>query len=183
MSAERIVGWVSLITNIALLAGIALVAYEINQNSELVRVQLVNEGNILANEIYANSMGENPEEVIARAGECPEQMSYADFIVMDAFLYTSINILYRDYQLAQEGIFTEARWKGGVDALAHWFLGNEFGRAWWDEEGRNFFEEGFTSYMDATLESEGRDPLQYWSAIRARLTTDSNLRSICNLDK
>ena len=93
MNTERITSWVSLMTNIALLGGLALVAYEINQNSELVRVQLVNEGNILANEIYAHSMGENPQEVIARAGECPEQMTYADFIAMDAYLYTSILIL------------------------------------------------------------------------------------------
>ena len=182
MSAERISGWVSLITNIALLGGIALVAYEINQNSELVRVQLVNEGIRHSNEMYAMGMGDNPMEVIARAGECPETMNYADFIVMDAFLYTSINILYRDYQLAQEGIFTEARWKSGVDALAHWFLGNKFGQAWWDEEGRNFFEDDFVSYMDEVLERKGRDPLQYWTIIRSRLTTNSDFRSICNID-
>jgi len=40
------VSWLSIVANIGLLTGMGLVAYEINQNSRLARMALVNEGNL-----------------------------------------------------------------------------------------------------------------------------------------
>ena len=102
LNFDRTNRWLTPLANIAILAGLALVAYELNQNSSLARMALVNEGNLVQNEIWANLMGEFPGEVIARATECPGEMTYADFMAMDAYLFTSMNMLYRDYQLAQE---------------------------------------------------------------------------------
>ena len=79
-----------------------LVAYEINQNSQLARTALVNEEFASSNQFWADLMGETPADVIAMAVECPEAMTYSDFIVMDAYLFTGINLLYRDFELAQE---------------------------------------------------------------------------------
>jgi hypothetical protein len=59
--------WLTPLANIALLAGLVLVAYERNQNRSLARMELVNEGNVVQNQIWANLMGEIPGEVIARA--------------------------------------------------------------------------------------------------------------------
>jgi hypothetical protein len=162
--------WLTPLANVAILAGIALVAYELNQNASLARMALVNEGNLVQNQLWADLMGEVPGEVIARAIECPEEMSFADYVAMDAFLFSSMNMLYRDYQLAEEGIFTEEEWKRLVDTYAAWYLGNAFGRAWWDEEARNFFPSEFVSHVENQFESmQGRDSYSYWLKLRSRL--------------
>jgi len=156
------------IANVALLAGLLLVAYELNQTRSLARMELVNAGNVAENEIWANLMGEAPVDVIARAIECPEEMTYADYMVMDAFLYTSMNTVYRNYQLAVEGIFSTEEWQQSVETYGSWYLGNPFGRAWWQEEARNFFPTEFATYVDDQI-SSGDDSYAYWRKVRSRL--------------
>jgi hypothetical protein len=165
---ERVNRWLTLTANVALLAGLVLVAYELNQNRSLARMELINQGNVAQNQVWAILMGELPGEVIARAIECPEEMTYADFMGMDAFLYTSMNALYRNYELAEEGIFTAEEWRQSVETYASWYLGNPFGRAWWTEEARTFFPADFASHVDDQI-SRRDDSYAYWLKVRSRL--------------
>ena len=151
-----------------------LVAYEINQNSQLARTALVNEEFAASNQFWADLMGETPGDVIAMAVECPEAMTYSDFIVMDAFLFTGINLLYRNFELAQDGIFTEEDWRASVEGFAAWYLGNPFGQAWWDEEGRHLFADDFVAHVDKQLEGSTRDSYGYYIGVRARLLGSGN---------
>jgi len=89
-----------------------------------------------------------------------------------------MNMLYRDYQLAQEGIYTSADWKSSVDAYAHWYLGNDFGRAWWDEEAKHFFASEFTNYVDERLGQDGTDSYTHWENIRARVVGAGSNRPV-----
>ncbi len=129
----------------------------------------MNDGNVVSNEIWANLMGQEPAATIAMASECPERMTYADFMAMDAFLFTSMNMLFRNYELAREGIFSQSEWKESVNAYAGWYLANPFGRAWWEEEARQFFAEEFAQHVDTQLQRNVRDSKSYWSGIRVRL--------------
>ena len=165
----KLSSWLTIVANVGLLVGMALVVYQIDQNSRLARMALVNEGNVASNQFWADLMGETPADVIAMAVECPEAMTYSDFIAMDAFLFTGMNILYRNYELAQEGIFTEEDWQESVEGYAAWYLGNSFGRVWWDEEAQYFFADDFVNSVDKQLEGTARDSFAYWLKVRARL--------------
>ena len=77
-------------------------------------------------------MGDAPTELIAKSVECPEKLTYADFIALDAYLFTSMNIVYRNYELAKEGLFTQSDWKSEADDYVHWYLGDTFSRTWWN---------------------------------------------------
>lgn len=174
--------WLSLAANLAILAGLVLVAFELHQNSQLTRTALIAEGSALENQIWTPLLGEVPADVIARVAECPQQLTYADFTVLDAFLYMSFNDVYREYQLNQEGLFSEEEWKAEVDAYTHWFMGNDFGRAWWDVVGRYFFDAEFSAYVDEQLARDGDDSYQSWLKVRARLNPDEEIvsSSICS---
>ena len=150
-------------------------AYEINQNSNLARMALVNEGNIASNQFYEIVMGEKPAQVIAMAVECPEALSYSNYMELDAFLFTAMNLLYRNYELAQGGIFTEEDWQTSVEGYTGWYLGNPFGRAWWNEEGREFFpEDEFTDYVDLQLVGDFKDSHAYYISVRTSLLGPGN---------
>ena len=174
MNLAKPKSWLSIVANLGLLEGIALVAYEINQNSKLARMALVNEGNVASNQFWANLMGETPVDVIAKSVECPKAMTYRDYIAMDAYLFIGINVLYRNFELAQEGIFTEEDWQKSVESYAAWYLGNPFGRAWWSEEGRYFFADDFVNHVDRQLEGKARDSYDYWLGVRTRLFGPGN---------
>jgi hypothetical protein len=173
MEFDRLNRWLALAANLGLLAGLIMVVLQLNQTSELARAQLINEGNITESQVWAGLMGEDPAEAIAKSIENPSEMTFADFMVVDAYLYTGMNIFHRNYKLAREGIFDATDWQQAIDSLGTWFLGNAFGRAWWDEEARHFFEPEFVAYIDQHLaRMSNRDSEFYWLKIKARLTRE-----------
>jgi hypothetical protein len=174
--------WLTLAANLAILAGLVLVAIELNQNSQLTRTALIAEGSALENQIWTPLATELPGEIIAKAVECPEKLTYADFLALDGFYYTSFNDVYREYELNREGLFTVEEWKAEVEAYAYWFLGNDFGRAWWEEVGKSFFEAEFSAYVDEQLAGDGEDSFELWQKVRARLVPEVEIisSSLCN---
>lgn len=167
---ERLQGWLTLAANLGVLVGLVLVIFEINQNTQLARAAYKSEGNVVTNQIWATVMGDRVADVIAKSVASPAEMTHSDFVAMDAYLFPSLNMVYRDYQLAQEGLYSAADWKASVDLYVHWYLANPFGRAWWDEEAREFFPREFVNYVDEQLaEGTRRDHHAYWQAVRARL--------------
>jgi hypothetical protein len=58
LNTDNLSRWISAAANIAVLAGLVLVAVQINQSSSLARTALINEGNVVSNQIWANLMGE-----------------------------------------------------------------------------------------------------------------------------
>ena len=79
MNSDNASKWLSLVANIAILMGLGLVAYELNQNSQLARTSLIHEGNALENQVWSNLLGEAPVDVIAKAVECPESYDLCRF--------------------------------------------------------------------------------------------------------
>jgi hypothetical protein len=171
---DRLHRWLALGANIGILIGLVLVIVQIRQSTQLARATYRSQGSDVANQIWASLMGGHAGDVIEKSVECPKELTYSDFMALDAFLFTAINILYRDYQLAQEGLYSETDWHGTVDAYANWYLANPFARGWWDEEGKNFFPEEFATYVSRQLrETSGRDSHAHWLAIRARVTGEA----------
>ena len=167
---DRLHRWLTLAANIGVLAGLVLVIAQMNQNTKLARAAYMSEGNVVANQVWATVMGDKVADVIAKSVTAPTEMTHSDFIVMDAYLFPSLNLIYRDYQLAQEGFYTTSDWQASVDHYVHWYLANPFGKAWWDEEAKEFFASEFAAYVDQQLEvGDNRDHYAYWEAIRSRL--------------
>ena len=166
---SRISTWLSVLTNIAILAGLLLVVFELNQNSELARVGLLHEGTVVENDLWLSLMNEAPNEVIAKSVECPERLTYADYIVIDSYLFTALNIVYRNYEMAQENLFTQDDWKKEVEGFAHWYLKDPFGRSYWDQVGKGYFSEEFAAYMDLVLSKEGLGMHNAWKLVRSNM--------------
>jgi hypothetical protein len=176
VNSPNVSKWFSFATNLAVLGGLMLVAYELNQNSELARTALINDGSGFENELWLGLFGNAPSDVIAKSVECPERMTYADFMVMDAYLFTGINIVYRNYEIAKEGLFSQSDWKSEVDDYVHWYLANPFGRIWWDGS-KIYFDTRFSDYVDNQLEKEGIDSFGAWQRLRAKLDFKTALKA------
>ena len=173
MEFDRLNRWLALAANLGLLAGLILVALQLNQTSELARAQLINEGNTTESQVWTASMGEDPAAAIAKSFENPSEMTFSDFIVVDAYLWIAMNIFHRDYELAREGMFDTTEWQQGIDSLGTWYLGNAFGRAWWEEEARELFEPEFVAYIDQHLaKPSNKDSEFYWLKIKARVSRE-----------
>ena len=171
MDSDRLHRWLALLSNLGILIGLVLVTVQIRQSTQLARATSLTQGSDVVNQIWADVAGDRAGDVLEKSLECPQELTYSDFMALDAFLFSSINIIYRDYQLAQEGLYSQADWHGTVDTYANWFLANPFARAWWEEEAKGFFPEEFAAYVDDRLRTApGKDSHAHWLAIRARVT-------------
>ncbi len=121
--------WVQLLTNIAVVIGLLLLIYELNQSRELTRAQMVDGAYDAA--IFRNLalIGESPEGAIARSLFHPEDVTEADAIVLSHF-YTALLISWlrnRD----ERGLGYFDREFEEVIASEAYFLNSIPGRRWW----------------------------------------------------
>ena len=170
MNLQNISNWLSITTSLAVIGGLILIAYELNQNSDLARVALINDGNVSENGLWQAIMNEAPNDVIAKSVECPERLTYSDYVVLDSYLFTALNIVYRNYEIAKEGLFTQSDWKAEVEGYANWYLTDEFSRTYWDKVGKFYFDSKFSDYVDKQLATGGISTYGAWQLIRDNMT-------------
>ena len=178
MDSENMSKWLTLGANIGILIGLVLVVIQIRQNSDLLRLQFINDEYLAESSSERLLIGENPADAIMKAMYSPEDMTYADFRVNDAYLISKIDMMYRRYQLGQEGIFDEDDWReSNIGFTFEWLFGNRFNRLWWEHAGRGSYSDvpELVEYVDSTIKdvNENRST-QSWETIRSELQADSN---------
>jgi len=153
-----------------------LVVFEIRQNSDLLRLQFINDDLLLTAESEIPVLGDNPADVIMKSFEHPEDMTYAEFRVMDAYLTSKMERLVRRYQLGREGILEQDNWKT-VGFAYNWFFGNRFGRLWWENEGRQAYSDlpELVAHVDEQVNRlTDDDAVKSWRTIQEQLGLDGD---------
>lgn len=130
MDSGRFVNWLQIAGNFGLIAGLVLVAIQINQNTEIARAQLVSESYRAQMEVPLALMGEEPAKSWSRAIHAPEELTDEDLVVLDAMLFKGWLNLSRIEYLVDLG------YGGGVEEPAKLFawdyLNHPFGMNWWE---------------------------------------------------
>ena len=85
MNLEKTSHWITILGNAGLLIGVALVIFQINQNSQLVREQLSQARWTDDLNLHLAMMGENPAAAVAKAIENPSALSVEDSRVLEAY--------------------------------------------------------------------------------------------------
>lgn len=120
--------WLQIGANVGILAGLVLVALQINQASNLLRLQLLYEDDGREIENESTLLGEDPARVIQKAFDEPRALTFAEMRVMESYLYRPLAQLERRFK-ARELLGDD--WKNDIEDTV-WNLGTPFGRAWWD---------------------------------------------------
>ena len=171
MSADSANRWLALAANIGILMGLVLVTLEIRQNSELLRLQFINDDLLWTAESETPMLGEEPASIMNKSIYAPEEMTYADFRVVDTYLTRKMELLVRRYRLGQEGILDESAWKT-VDFAYQWHFGNRFAQLWWKYEGRDAYSfiPELADHVDSQIRNLGNDDsVSSWSKIQSEL--------------
>ena len=173
MDTDRANRWLTLIANFGILLGLALVIFEIRQNSELLRLQFINDDLLATGESETPIMGDEPAEIMMKQMYAPEEMTYADYRVVDAYLTRKMDLLVRRYRLGQEGILDDSAWKT-VGFAYRWHFGNEFARLWWKYDGREAYSHipELVEHVDQEIDKLNADySTASWSKIQSELNS------------
>ena len=123
---------ITILANVGVLAGLILVALQIQQNTVLVRAELISNATDAWIDIDASKQSENFASVLAKSIENPQELTSAEIIELDGYLFTYLDQLLRDRLLYDLGVFDDPP-EDLVRGSIKDYFGNEFARAWWAE--------------------------------------------------
>ncbi len=132
MKVGKISEWLQVIGSFGVLAGLILVALQIQQNTVLVRAELISNDYDAWISIDASKQSERFASVLAKSIVNPQALNAAEILELDGYLFTYIDQLARDralYDLGVIGTSVESQ----ISASLHDFFGNQFARVWWEE--------------------------------------------------
>ena len=166
MKSERINSWLSLGANIGVVVGLILVAYQINQDADLTRIQLFSDATTARNEFNHALMGDNPLEVVAKSIESPYELTLAELQIMDAYLISALNEIRRLELLRRTGLDVE----NSVEGIHAYYFGSNFARAWFEGYGG---ETNFPDMTDRIRNTDTEYVVNLFDALLARLNDDA----------
>ena len=121
--------WLSIAANIGIVAGLVLVAFQINQESEIAGTTI--QGELITNSIDYNEtlVGEDPATSMAKAIYEPQSLSKRDKVVLFNLYLAEFAKTFRQEVLLQPestpSSATVYRWANGL-------LNNDYANAWWE---------------------------------------------------
>ncbi len=152
MNSDRLGRWLTLAANIGVIAGLILVAVQINQNTAITKAQMANDYFIADMALELAMMGENPADSFHKAVYTPDEVTTADAVVLDRYFNYGMVQIQRLQKMDELGMADEG-WRERVDYL-RWHFGNEIGRRWWNQV-RDDYPADFRQYVDNILVEDG----------------------------
>ena len=144
------IDWAQLITNIAIIAGLVLLIYELNQSRDLARAQVVDSLYGAAVDRNLAVLGESPEQALARSIFAPDEITQSDAVVLSQY-YTALLVSWlRNKDERGAGYFGRA-YEEVIESEAY-FLNTIPGRKWWDSI-REFQDPQLSAAVDRALQN------------------------------
>ena len=108
-------------------------------------------------------LAENPAPVIEKSLTEPENITYTEFRVLDAYLINALSLWEAQFFLYQAGLVDSIDWKTKVEQDASWYFGNKFAKKWWENAGKDVFEKEFADHVDQVLRNMSDDEsYEFW---------------------
>jgi len=150
--SDRVNSWLSFIANVGILAGLVLVAIELNQNTDQLKLQLVFQTTQKLFDNNRDLLGDNPTPAITKSITNPEGLTYEEFLIASSFILNQLNEWEDRFLIHEAGLISDQDWKRHIDENVGWTLGNEFAQRYW-RISSSVFEPEFAQYVDKAITS------------------------------
>lgn len=163
MDFEKLNKWLQVSANIGIVLGLVLVGFQLRQNSELVRIQLLYEESIRAVELETEVVGERAAEVWAKSIQAPEDLTLAEIRIMEALLWSFMEQLRGTYRLAEMGLLSDQDWRIRAESEVTFQLSDPYSRAWWKNysTGNNHLPEELRTVIDDVIARDDSTVKEY----------------------
>jgi hypothetical protein len=153
--------WISLIASGGVLIGLILVAIELNQNTQQLRLQLEFQSDQKIVDNNRDLLGDNPTPIIAKSITDPKELTFEEALVASSYFLNLLNEFETRYFIYQAGLIEEQDWKRHIDENICWTLGSQFAQTTWHTT-KSSFEPEFVEYVDDALAGITVDATYGW---------------------
>jgi len=144
---------------ISVVAGLILVAYQINQATRIASAQARAEYSAGWRSVDSTRQSDNFAEVLAKSIYHPNELTPGEVLQLDAY-YIGILDQIESAKVNWEAGIRSSHWQVTVDFLAPTYFGNEFSRSWWNLSKERYAKgegEQFVATIDAAIKSADSD--------------------------
>ena len=148
MDTDKVNRGLTLAANVGVIGGLILVAFQINQNTQITRAQITNDYYLADMQLELAMMGDDPASSWTKAVYTPNELTNEDAAVVDRYFNFGLVQIQRLQKMHELGLADED-WESRIGYLG-WHFGNEVGRRWWtySKEG---FPDDFVQTVDEVL--------------------------------
>ena len=142
MSMERVGVRVNAVSSIGVIIGLALLAIELNQNSQVMRYQSGRDSASTAVNINLASMDPVIAEVLAKGYRNETELSAAELLILDSYVVAWMGLYQQDFLEYREGLQPEEWWsvrERGIRLV----LSSDWTRRVWSNYAIDSYEPGF----------------------------------------
>ena len=144
---------------LSVVAGLLLVAYQINQANNFASAQARAEFSAGWRSVDSTRQSDNFGEVLAKSIYHPYELTPGEILELDAY-YTGVLDQIQSAKANWEAGVRSSHWQVTVDFLAPAYFGNEFSRTWWNFSKVGYARgegEKFVATIDAAIEAAEPD--------------------------
>ena len=158
VNIDKVSSWLQITANVAILGGLVLVGFQLQQNREILRAQMMSAESQSVIDQEMQIIGEQGAAAWVAAMTDPTHVSPEHHRIMEAIYWSAIESWRHIEELRALGL-------ADVDPLyrvsdeAAWYFGNTYGRAWWNvrRETTEFSEE-LKTVIDEAIRANPNHP-------------------------
>ena len=124
--------WLQLVGMAGVIISLIMVGYQLKQNSELLRLQIIMEESYAVID-HERIMVDNERasEVWAKSLTDPTNLTMAERRIMEGYLWSFIELIRTNHRMSEAGLLTDEDWRFRVKADSGFYFGNAYGYAWY----------------------------------------------------
>ena len=127
--SSRFQNWFQIISNVAIIVGLGLIVYELDQSKKVANGQMIDAAASRLDDQFLAMMGEDPRGALAKAALRPGDLDENDAVTLDAF-YRSITTGWSYLHFTSELLGVDRHWRGAAQLQARVFFSSEPGLRW-----------------------------------------------------
>ena len=131
MDKQEVGHWLQIVSNIGILGGLILVGFQLQQNSEILKTQVMSDESRRAVEQEWLLIGEEGARVWAKAMERPNDLDLHEQRIMEAIYWSVVESWEHTQRLFTQGL-VDIDWKFRVSEEAVYYFGYPYGRGYWN---------------------------------------------------
>jgi hypothetical protein len=150
VNSTTIANWVQIITGIAVVIGLILLIWELQQSRDVASAQLTSDAMDQILQIDLSEAGENPNVALTKACEDPNSLTNEDLWVLQSYYYANVGFILRAFLIEQRTGLYEGIWIEAAYARFEGVFSSRAGRVWW-EARRKIYPQEIADLGDSIL--------------------------------
>lgn len=169
MNIDALNRWLTLLSNLGVIAGFVLLAVQLNQNTRALEMQSFSDFSREVAAIEASNMGDSPNVSYAAAIDDPANLTSAQLVDVWAYMNGGLYASLHTWNAYKAGYASEADWALARSSAAA-YVESPVGRILWKHAKAQLWPADFAAEVDRELAlQERRSSEHMWRAVKEDL--------------